>query len=118
MMVYRPTVRYPNTYEKYVRELDESTHLDRNQIIRLALFMAAHSSEYQAILKKYKKADVILPQADWGRDEEGCWKNQNYIPKPKEEKKPLSVEPIKMINKGGIKYVPKAAPPLKKSVTL
>ena len=82
-MTYRPSVRYSEAYEKYVKAVDESTHLDRNQIIRLALFIAGHSSEYQSILEKYKKPDTTLPRAYWGLEEDGLWKNQNYIPKPK-----------------------------------
>lgn len=84
-MVYRPTVRYPDVYEKYIKQLDEATHLDRNQLIRLALFISAHSNEYRAILESYKKADSLLPQADWRKDEDECWKNQNYIPRPKNQ---------------------------------
>lgn len=117
-MVYRPTVRYPDTYQKYVKELVKATHLDSNQIIRLALFVAAHSSEYRSILEKYKKIDVTLPQADWGLDEEGCWKNQNYTPKPKTAETSKTQAVIKVINKGGIKYVPKTAPLPDASVTV
>ena len=88
-MVYRPTVRYADEYENYVMKVDEATHLDRNQIIRLALFLAAHSSEYRMILEKYKKHDAILPQADWGREEDEYWQNQHCTPIPKEKKKPV-----------------------------
>jgi len=117
-MVYRPTVRYPDTYEKYVKEAVEATHLDGNQIIRLALFMAAHNKEFQNILEKYKKSDVTLPQADWGLDEDEAWKNQNYTVKPKVQKKPTHVESIRVINKGGIKYVPKTTPLQAERVTV
>jgi dsDNA-binding SOS-regulon protein len=106
-MVYRPSVRYADAYQKYVQELDETTHLDRNQIIRLALFLASHSDEYQSILKKYKKPDTTLPQPHWGRDEDDLWKKQNYIPKSKAPEIRKTVETIRIINKGGIKYVHK-----------
>src|ERR1700730_15498559 len=117
-MAYRPSVRYSSMYEKYIKEVDESTHLDRNQIIRLALFVAAHSPEYQSILKKYKKPDTTLPQADWGLDEEGLWKNQNYISKPKTPETVKTQAVIKIKNKGGIKYVPKNSPLPNTNVTL
>lgn len=39
-MVYIPAGRYPDVYKSY-REL--FSDLDRNRIIRLALFIAAHS---------------------------------------------------------------------------
>jgi hypothetical protein len=117
-MVYRPTVRYSDSYEKFVKGIDHATYLDRNQIIRLALFVAAHSNIYRNILEKFKKPDVILPQADWGLDEEECWKHQSYTPKPKKQKKPVQAEIIKVINKGGIKYVPKASSLQKETVTI
>lgn len=109
-MVYRPSVRYGEVYEKYVKEVDKLTHLDRNQIIRLSLFLAAYSTEYQSILKKYLKPGASLPQPCWGRDQEGYWRNQNYVPKTKKQETPANREVIKIINKGGIKYVPKASP--------
>lgn len=80
-MVYRPTVRYPDMYKDYVEGVFNSTSLDRNQIIRLALFVAAHSSDYIKILKKHQFADVPLPHPEWHRFEDNCWKDQNYIKK-------------------------------------
>ena len=59
-MVYRPTVRYSDVYKTYVDSVFKSTR-HRNQIIRLALFVAAHSEEYKSILEKYKHTDVSLP---------------------------------------------------------
>jgi hypothetical protein len=98
--------------------LFNSTYLDRNQIIRAALFAAAHSKEFRSILEKYKKSDVTLPQVDWGLDEEECWKNQSYTPKLKGKKNPVPVESVRVINKGGIKYVPKTSPLPIEGVTL
>lgn len=80
-MVYRPTVRYPDMYKDYVEGVFKSTSLDRNQIIRLALFVAAHSSDYKKILKKHQFADVPLPLPEWEWFEDNCWKDQNYIKK-------------------------------------
>lgn len=97
-MVYRPTVRYPDVYQSYVENVFKSTTLDRNQIIRLALFTAAHSEEFKTILKKHKIADVPLPLPEWGLDEEECWKEQNYTIKP-------NVTPISIVEQGGIKFV-------------
>jgi hypothetical protein len=97
-MSYRPTVRYPDMYKEYVEKVFQATTLDRNQIIRLALFVAAHSDEYKAILKNHQTADVPLPRPDWRKDEERCWKDQNYSKK-------LNPAPIKIIEQGGIKIV-------------
>ena len=97
-MSYRPTVRYPDVYKDYVEKIFKATTLDRNQIIRLALFVAAHSDEYKSILKKHQTADVPLPQPEWGKDEERCWKDQNYIKK-------MDPTPLKIIEQGGIKII-------------
>lgn len=112
-MTYRPTVRYPDIYKDYVEDVYKATHLDRNQIIRLALFIAAHSPEYNAILQKYKIDDVSLPHPVWEKDEERAWKEQNYIkkqitpdPSPNTMNDKAGVHPppplIKIIEKGGI----------------
>jgi hypothetical protein len=76
-MVYRPTVRYHSTFKKYVDELFCATHLDRNQIIRAALFAAAHSKEFQSILHSNKKKDVPLPRPIWALDQSELWREQN-----------------------------------------
>ncbi|WMX58489.1 hypothetical protein [Peribacillus sp. R9-11] len=97
-MVYRPTVRYPDVYKNYIENVYKATDLDRNQIIRLALFVAAHSKEYKSILQKHKIADVPLPCPDWGLDEEGYWTDQNYI-------KEQNLASFKITDQGGIKII-------------
>jgi hypothetical protein len=105
-MVYRPTVRYPEVYREFVEDIFKATSLDRNQIIRLAIFVAAHSKEFHSILEKHKFGDVPLPHPDWGADKDECWMNQNYIKKKEQIKNPSQDdERIKMIDQGGIKFV-------------
>lgn len=107
-MVYRPTVRYSDVYKTYVDSVFKSTRLDRNQIIRLALFVAAHSEEYKSILEKYKHTDVSLPHPEWTLAEHEYWKDQNYI---KQDKSYIKIDTIKqqkpkVISEiGGIKIV-------------
>ncbi|MFL0365396.1 hypothetical protein ACH0BF_20525 [Pseudobacillus sp. 179-B 2D1 NHS] len=84
-MVYRPTVRYHSTFKKYVDDLFYATHLDRNQIIRAALFAAAHSKEFHSILRSSKKKDVPLPHPKWSLDQAGLWREQNPDIKEKGE---------------------------------
>ncbi|MGM0828076.1 MAG: hypothetical protein ACQEU4_07650 [Bacillota bacterium] len=74
--MYRPTVRYADIYGQYVNDVFHATNLDRNQIIRLALFVAANSPEYNAILSEYKKADVSLPHAGWKPHQSSLWQSQ------------------------------------------
>lgn len=72
-MIYRPTVRYDLKFKEYVDDLFYSTHLDRNQIIRAALFSAAHSAEFKNLLKNYKKHDSALPPCPWDASDNGLW---------------------------------------------
>jgi hypothetical protein len=50
--MYRPTVRYADCYQQYVDKVFQSTHLDRNQIIRAALFTAAYSEEFLKLMRQ------------------------------------------------------------------
>ena len=97
-MVYRPTVRYPDMYKEYVEDVFKATSLDRNQIIRLALFVAGHSNEYKKILEKYRFADVPLPQPQWTCTDDRCWKDQNYV----EKEKTSITSDRRIVNQGGI----------------
>jgi len=45
--LYRPTVRYDDLFKTYVDQVFKSTTLDRNQIIRLALFSAPFNKLFQ-----------------------------------------------------------------------
>ncbi|TYS88981.1 hypothetical protein [Rossellomorea aquimaris] len=74
--MYRPTVRYAEIYKTYIEEVFHATTLDRNQIIRLALFVAANSPEYNAILSEYKYADVLLPRPKWSPNQSALWQSQ------------------------------------------
>ena len=71
--MYRPTVRYNSIYKSYVDDLFQSTHLDRNQIIRAALFAAAHSDEFLTLMKEHKRSDVPLPSPEWRLDQPEVW---------------------------------------------
>lgn len=81
-MVYRPTVRYHDVFRKYVDDLNKVTSLDRNQIIRAALFTAAFSPQFHQLLKPYfydqeEGVDVPLPQPKWSLREAKYWLEQN-----------------------------------------
>ncbi|MGN7942863.1 hypothetical protein [Metabacillus sp. 22489] len=71
--MYRPTVRYSDTYKAYINDLFHSTTLDRNQLLRLALHVAAHSDHFKRILSNYKSSDAPLPQSNWKVDNVGLW---------------------------------------------
>jgi hypothetical protein len=76
-MVYRPTVRYADVFKVYVDDLFHVTTLDRNQIMRAALFAAAFSPNFQALMNQYKKGDVLLPSPLWEADHHGYWMDRN-----------------------------------------
>jgi hypothetical protein len=101
LMVYRPTIRYDEVFRTHVDALFHATHLDRNQIIRGALFTAVHSKEFHKILKHYQKGDVpLLPSPLWSLEQNSLWLLQS--PKSITEDKDVNVEPTKVreIKKG------------------
>lgn len=71
--MYRPTVRYNDRFKEYVEEMFKSTHLDRTQIIRAALFIAAHTEEFKQLISRYKKKDVPLPSSPWWPTDHHLW---------------------------------------------
>lgn len=74
--MYRPTVRYDDIFREYVDTLFHATNLDRNQIIRAALFAAAYSKEFRNLLEPYKKKDVPLPSPLWKLEQQCFWLEQ------------------------------------------
>jgi hypothetical protein len=76
-MVYRPTIRYDEVFRTYVDALFHATHLDRNQIIRAALFTAAHSREFHRLIRTYQKGDVPLPFPQWSLEQNILWLQQS-----------------------------------------
>ncbi|OIJ07616.1 hypothetical protein BKP35_18180 [Anaerobacillus arseniciselenatis] len=81
-MVYRPTVRYDDRFKEYVDEIFKATSLDRNQIIRLALFAAPFSPLFQHQIKKHMTS--TLPQASWEVTEHGLWMEQTFLKRGEE----------------------------------
>ncbi|MGM7682673.1 hypothetical protein ACSVDA_11025 [Cytobacillus sp. Hm23] len=71
--MYRPTVRYDDTFRYYVDALFQATDLDRNQIIRLALFTSAYSHTFKNIIKDHLKPDVPPPSPIWEQDFNQLW---------------------------------------------
>ncbi len=75
--MYRPTVRYSDIYKTYVDEIFHATRLDRNQIIRCALFTAAHNPLFLTLINTFKKSDVPLPSALWTDNHHVLWLEQD-----------------------------------------
>jgi hypothetical protein len=75
--MYRPTVRYSDEYKKYVDAVFHTTTLDRNQILRMALFVAAHTNEFNSIVNNYKKGDVPPPSPAWSLSDQSLWMESN-----------------------------------------
>jgi hypothetical protein len=61
MMDYRPTVRYSEDMKEYVDQLFYSTHLDRNQLFRAAIFFFGIDHCSKKFLEYHKKKDFVLP---------------------------------------------------------
>lgn len=65
-MDYRPTVRYDMRFKEYVESIFHSTNLDRNQIMRLALYVLGHTSEGMRILEEFQKdVQTSPPLPSW-----------------------------------------------------
>ncbi|HWO77768.1 MAG TPA: hypothetical protein VNM69_18020 [Bacillus sp. (in: firmicutes)] len=110
-MVYRPTVRYADEFKSYVDALFHATNLDRNQIIRAALFTAAFSTEFKSLMMKYRKGDVPLPYPVWSLEQHEYWmerttskqkEGKDVYAKNERREREISTEPIKVRNQGGI----------------
>ncbi|MEO2223002.1 hypothetical protein [Priestia megaterium] len=80
---YRPTVRYHSIYRTYVDSLFQATELDRNQIMRCALFTAAHNPVFLALMNQYKMDDVPLPPSPWQPSSHRLWMEQEPSTKEK-----------------------------------
>lgn len=75
--MYRPTIRCSDVYRTYVDQLFHATWLDRNQIIRCALFTAAHNPYFLELMKDYQKRDVTPPPPLWTRSDHDIWLEQD-----------------------------------------
>jgi len=85
---YRPTVRYDEKFRNYVNALHEATTLDRNQIMRLALYVLSFTVEGITILEAFAKpefkaadeVDVMIPLPEWDLFEDwSLWfGNENF----------------------------------------
>jgi hypothetical protein len=60
-MEYRPTVRYSEDLKQYVNDLFYATHLDRNQLLRAALFFFGSDSLSKNFLETHLKKQMQLP---------------------------------------------------------
>lgn len=63
--MYRPTVRYDDAFKKYVDDVFHATNLDRNQIIRMGLFLLGHTEHGKMILTSHLKSNSSLPSPLW-----------------------------------------------------
>lgn len=75
--MYRPTIRCSDNYKDYINDLFQATNLDRNQIIRAALFSAAYSELFQGIINQHLKKDVTPPLPAWESTDHRLWMEQD-----------------------------------------
>lgn len=103
-LVYRPTVRYDERYREYVEELFKATNLDRNQIMRLALFLLGHSEEGKKVLSNYLKKGSSLPSPSWSKNHTVVWleKTIEELPEGETSEEDVKSEPIKIIDNRGV----------------
>ncbi|AST93271.1 hypothetical protein BC6307_19410 [Sutcliffiella cohnii] len=69
-------MRYDEAFQSYVEELFKATTLDRNQIMRLALYSAPYSKLFLAQLNAHKRVDVALPFPTWNVFDHHYWRGK------------------------------------------
>jgi len=66
-------------FKDWIEDVVKVTGLDRNQIIRLALFSAPFSAVFVAQINERKKYDVNLPPPPWKRESGGgAWRSSTW----------------------------------------
>jgi len=72
--LYRPTIRYNQTYRTFIDSIFYYSNLDRNQILRLALHIAAHSDAFQKVIESHRRTkDVPPPFPIWSVENHSIW---------------------------------------------
>jgi len=70
---YRPTIRMSTLYKDYVDYLFESTNLDKNQILKLGLFIGMMSKDFMNTVNEYKFQKLTLSTSPWESSEQRLW---------------------------------------------
>ncbi len=77
--VWRPALRCDSSFKDYIDSLYKVTSLDKNQIMRMMMFVSAHSEDFKFVISEYKKDGVTsLPSPKWETWEDAYWLNQTY----------------------------------------
>ena len=97
--MWRPTVRYDERYRDYIDTLFKTSRLDRNQIMRLALFSAPYSPLFQAQIKQFRASEDEASH-EWEIWEHELWKQQSVEKKKEAQQRANNAIIIK--DKGGI----------------
>ncbi|MFD2679630.1 hypothetical protein [Bacillus seohaeanensis] len=74
--MYRPTLRCSDVFKDYLQSLADVTGLDKNQLIRLALFSAPFNKLFIAQIEQ-NASDVTLPSPTWEVFDSRLWMEQN-----------------------------------------
>ncbi|WP_416149524.1 hypothetical protein ACM26V_00545 [Salipaludibacillus sp. HK11] len=83
--MYRPTVRMDDCFRDWIDQVKDVTGLDRNQIIRLAIYAAPFSDVFKQQINSRKQVDVSLPSPIWkGITDGGPWRNSTWNNKERE----------------------------------
>lgn len=75
--MYRPTVRMDESYRQFVENVFHASILDRNQIVRLALFSAPFSGLFRSKVEQNLSGGAReCPGALWTPKQSELWKGQ------------------------------------------
>lgn len=75
--IYEPRIRCAEAYRDYVNQLYANTTLDRNQIMRLMMFVAPFSGLFQSTVeKKLRQGRDSIPSPIWTPKADLLWLTQ------------------------------------------
>ncbi|MEC1716578.1 hypothetical protein [Schinkia azotoformans] len=101
--VWRPALRCDSAFRDYIDSLNEVTSLDRNQIMRAMMFVAAHSEDFKFVISEYKKDGVTtLPDPTWQPWEDEYWLNQIYQKKTDVIDQTPDINVVSIKKEGGV----------------
>lgn len=101
--IWRPALRMDSAFKDYIDSLNEVTSLDRNQIMRAMIFVAAHSEDFKFVISEHKKDGVTeLPLPSWQPWEDEYWLNQTFQKKTDVTAQMLDTSEILIKKEGGV----------------
>jgi len=83
--MYKPTVRMSDCYRGWLDDMVKYTRLDKNQLIRLALFHAPYNKDFITEVEiASRRNSGALPRPAWTKRDRQIWKEQSAEPEQRQ----------------------------------